>query len=108
MRILLDESLPRDLAREIRGHDVKTVQQAGWAGLENGELLRRAAGSFDALVTGDQNVEYQQNPAGLPIPVIILVAASNRIEALRPLVPELLQVLSGVAGPKFVRIPRPK
>ncbi len=108
MRILLDESLPRNLAREIRGHDVKTVQQAGWAGLENGELLRRAAETFDVLVTGDQNVEYQQNPASLPIPVIILVAASNRLEALRPLVPELLQVLAGAASPKFVRIPRLK
>lgn len=108
MRILLDESLPRDLGREISGHEVTTVQQAGWAGFENGELLRRAAGQFDVLVTGDQNVEHQQNPARLPLPVIILVAASNRIEALRPLVPELLQALASVATPRFIRIPRPK
>jgi predicted nuclease of predicted toxin-antitoxin system len=109
MRILLDESLPRDLAREIVGHEVATVQQAGWAGFENGELLQHAAGKFDVLVTGDQNLEYQQNPAGLPIPVIILIAVSNRMEALRPLIPELLQVLvSGVTGAEFVRIPRSK
>jgi hypothetical protein len=91
MRILLDESLPRDLGREITGHEVTTVQQAEWTGLENGELLRRAAERFDVLVTGDQNIEYQQNPTSLPLPVVILVAASNRIEALRPLIPELLQ-----------------
>jgi predicted nuclease of predicted toxin-antitoxin system len=108
MRILLDESLPRDLGREITGHEVTTVQQAGWAGLENGELLRRSAERFDVLVTGDQNIEYQQNPASLPIPVVILVAANNRIEALRPLIPELLQALARIASPKFVRIPQSK
>jgi hypothetical protein len=70
--------------------------------------LRRAVGRFDVLVTGDQNIEHQQNPALLPIPVIILAAASNRIEALRPLIPELLQTLASVASPKFVYIPRPK
>jgi hypothetical protein len=106
MRILLDESLPRGLGREIPGHQVSTVQQAGWAGLENGELLRRAAGRFDVLLTGDQNIAYQQNPASLPMRVIILVAASNRLEALRPLLPELLEVLSGAPSPGFVRIPR--
>ena len=104
MRILLDESLPRDLGREIEGHEVTTVQQAGWAGIENGELLQRAVGQFDVLVTGDQNIEHQQNPARLPIPVVVLVASSNRIEALRPLIPELLQALAGIAGRKFIRI----
>jgi predicted nuclease of predicted toxin-antitoxin system len=54
MRILLDESLPRRLALEISGHEVQTVQKQGWAGLKNGELLRRASGSFDVLVTGDR------------------------------------------------------
>ena len=43
MRVLLDEQLPRHLAREITGHDIRTVQQCGWAGLKNGELLRPAA-----------------------------------------------------------------
>ncbi len=98
MRILLDESLPRDLGRHLTGHEARTVQQAGWAGTGNGELLRRAAGRFDVLVTGDRNLEYQQNRADLPLPVIVLVAVSNRIESLRPLVPELLRVLARV-GP---------
>jgi hypothetical protein len=108
MRVLLDESLPRDLGREIQGHEVTTVQQAGWAGIENGELLRRAAEKFDVLVTGDQSIEYQQNPARLPIPVVVLIASSNRIQALRQLIPELLQVLPTVGSGKFFRIPRPK
>jgi len=104
MRILLDESLPRDLGRELPGHEVTTVQQAGWAGLENGDLLQRAGKRFDVLVTGDQNIDFQQNPARLPVAVVILVAVSNRIESLRPLLPELLQVLTDIPARGFVRV----
>ncbi len=58
MRVLLDEQLPRHLAREIGGHDVSTVQQRGWAGLKNGELLRVAADAgFEVLVTADRNLQ---------------------------------------------------
>ena len=42
MRVLLDESLPRQLARELVGHEVRTVRQERWQRLKNGELLRRA------------------------------------------------------------------
>ena len=57
MLVLLDEQLPRHLAREIGGHNVSTVQQRGWAGLKNGELLRVAADAgFEVLVTADRNL----------------------------------------------------
>jgi hypothetical protein len=63
MRVLLDEQLPRHLAREIAGHEISTVQQCGWAGLQNGELLRVAADAgFDVLVTADRNLQFQQTP----------------------------------------------
>ena len=62
MRVLLDEQLPRHLTRELRGHEVSTVQQKGWAGLKNGELLRRAADAgFEVFLTADRNLEFQQN-----------------------------------------------
>ena len=62
MRVLLDEQLPRHLAREIGGHDVSTVQQRGWAGLKNGELLRVAADAgFEVLVTADRNLQFSEN-----------------------------------------------
>ena len=62
MLVLLDEQLPRHLAREIGGHNVSTVQQRGWAGLKNGELLRVAADAgFEVLVTADRNLQFQQN-----------------------------------------------
>ena len=58
MRVLLDESLPRQLAREITGHDVRTVVQQRWTGSKNGWLLRTAReAGFDVLVTADQSLE---------------------------------------------------
>lgn len=104
MRILLDESLPRKLGQALAGHEVRTVQQVGWDGLKNGELLRQASGKFDVLLTGDQNLEYQQNPARLPIAVVVLIAANNRIETLRPLIPDLLQVLAHVEVGQLVKV----
>src|SRR5689334_12709486 len=68
VRVLLDEQLPRQLAREFPSHEVRTVQQQGWAGLKNGELLRRAAeAGFEVFVTTDQNLEFQQNLARSPL-----------------------------------------
>jgi hypothetical protein len=49
MRLLLDECLPRQLKRELAGHDVVTVPEAGLAGLKNGALLRRASELFDTF-----------------------------------------------------------
>ena len=73
MRILLDESLPRKLSLELTGHDTQTVQKRGWSGLSNGELLRTASREYEVLLTGDRNLEFQQNPATLAIAVIVLM-----------------------------------
>ena len=93
MRLLLDESLPRPLADLLVGHDVRTVPQMGWACLGNGALLRQAAAEFHAVLTADQNIEFQQNLKTLPIAVVVLVADSNRLESLVPLVAGVLQAL---------------
>ena len=104
MRILLDESLPRPLARLLPEHDVRLVAAMGWAGKRNGELLQLAAGDFDAVLTADQNLEHQQDLAALPIAVIVLTAPTNRIESLRPLIPTLLQILQTLAPRQLVHV----
>ena len=71
---------PADLA----GHDVDTVVGLGWAGVANGKLLRRASGRFDAFVTMDRNIEFQQSISTLPFGVIVLRAPSNRLIQWRP------------------------
>lgn len=102
MRVLLDESLPKKLGFLLEGHFVRTVQQMGFAGLANGKLLTAAASDFDVLVTGDQNMEYQQNQTALAMSVIILVAPSNKMESFVPLVPNLLGALQNLVPKTFV------
>ena len=91
--MLLDECVDRRLAADIQGHDVKTVPEAGWAALKNGDLLSRAQHEFDALITTDRNLPFQQDLARFVIAVIVLRAQSNRVTDLRALIPELLAAL---------------
>jgi hypothetical protein len=104
MRILLDESLPRDLRTRLPGHDVATVAGCGWSGIKNGNLLVLAATRFDVFLTADQNLEFQQNLAALPLAVFVLVALSNRIESIEPSVPELLEALENFTPRSLRRI----
>jgi len=103
VRILLDECLPAELADELIGHQVRTVQQEGWSSVENGALLSLASGQFSVFITVDKHVERQQKlPADLA--VVTIRARTNRIESLRPLVPEILSVLEDIRPGSFVRV----
>jgi predicted nuclease of predicted toxin-antitoxin system len=105
MRVLLDEQLPRHLAREIGEHDVSTVQQRGWAGLKNGELLRVAADAgYEVLVTADRNLQFQQNLSQSRLGIILLVASSNALEDLLPLVPKLLAAIPKSRPGQLLRV----
>ncbi len=93
MKILLDECIDRRLAKDFEGHEVVTVPQAGWAGLQNGELLRRAQEQFDVFVTVDRNLSFQQHLQKFTIAVLVLQAPSNRLKDLRALLPSLRRIL---------------
>lgn len=70
MKLLLDENLPHDLRYFLPGHQVFTVAFMGWSGVKNGELLGRAAAEgFDALLSLDSGIAYQQNLHALPCSV---------------------------------------
>ncbi len=103
MRILLDECLPAELAAELVGHEVRTVQEAGWSSFENGALLSLASGQFSVFMTVDKHIERTQKlPADLS--VITLRARTNRIESLRPLIPEVLRVLKNIRPGSYLRV----
>ena len=96
VRILLDECVDRRLAALIVGHEVATVPRQGWAGKKNGELLRLAAAEFDVFVTVDNNLPDQQNLQRHDLAVIVLLAQTNRLADLEPLVPKILDQLPEV------------
>lgn len=85
MKVLIDECAPKALKTFLtkRGHESLTVQEAGWAGKQNGELLTLAEAEFDVLVSVDTNLSYQQNLAGREIGIVVLHCSSNRLEHLR-------------------------
>ena len=93
MKILLDECVDRRFARELLGHDVKTVSQQGWAGIENGELMKLAEAEFDVFITVDRNLSFQQNLPRRDIAVIVLRAVSNRHQDLAPFARDTLRSL---------------
>ena len=104
MRVLLDERPPVDLALELAGHDVDTVVGRGWAGIKNGDLLRRMSGDYDVLITMDRGIEFQQSIAGFPFGLVIVQAASNRLQHLRALVPVILAANASITPGQVQRI----
>lgn len=104
MHVLIDECLPKKLKQVLSGHTVFTVQEKGWSGLENGDLLRVAENEFDVWVTADKNVEYQQNLDRFDIAVAVLVAPRNRLDVLLPLMPQLREILQIIQPHQIVYI----
>ncbi len=105
MRVLLDECVPRRLRSHLVGHDVRTVPAMGWSGKKNGELLQLMAGQgFEVFMTVDQNLRYQQNLQAAGVAVVVLVAASNRLADLVPLIPSALAALAIVKPGAVVEI----
>ena len=78
------------------GHACLRVQEVGWAGKENGELLALAENKFDVLVTIDTNLRYQQNVTGRRIAIVIIMAKSNRLEHLAQHFPSCAKVLDQI------------
>ncbi|MDN5862645.1 MAG: hypothetical protein L0H19_04265 [Salinisphaera sp.] len=104
MRLLLDESVPRRLRNALPGHAIRTAVEMGWGGVKNGALLELAAARFDAFITVDKNLPYQQNIAAIPLAVVLLSAHSNELPVLLPLVPLLEEALATLQPRTFVRV----
>jgi hypothetical protein len=104
MRLLLDEHLPMGLAAEFPGHAVHTVSGRGWSGIKNGELLRRMNGQYDALVTMDRSIEFQQRIATLRFGIVLVRARSKRMQDLMPLVPSIRSALDTLKPGRICRV----
>jgi hypothetical protein len=85
MRVLIDECAPPALKKYLidRGHESRTVQEAGWFGKQKGQLLTLAGATFDGLVTIDTNLRYQQNLAGPQNRSCCRMSLSNQLDHLR-------------------------
>ncbi len=94
MRLLLDENIPKKLKQDIIGHYVCTVRELRRDGNEDQTLLRFLIDfNFDALITCDKNLRFQQNLVRYPTPIIVLDTYTNAYPILQTIIPQLLAVL---------------
>jgi len=95
MKLLLDENLPKKLKQDFSEFEVYTVRDQGWSGKKNGELIAlMITERFDALLTFDKNLQYQQNFNKYALPVLVLNAPDNSYLTLVNLVPRIKEVLA--------------
>ncbi len=102
MRLLLDECVNEQLRQHFLGHECQSARYAGFAGLENGELLEAA--KFDVLLTVDRGFEYQQSLAGRRIALIVFCGKSVLFEDLLPLMSACLDRLKSIRPGEVARI----
>ena len=103
MKILLDESVPRLVKLRLPHLEISTVQEMGWAGIRNGELLRRAEAQFAILVTADQNLRFQQNLSGRKLAILIL--PTNQVPLVTQLLPAIETAITTLRPGSVVEIP---
>lgn len=100
MRLLLDENLPKRLKQDLSEHEIFTVKDREWTGISNRKLLQLLIDhKFDALLTFDKNLQYQQNFSKYTIAVVVLNAADNSYMTLKLLVPKLKELLENTLTP---------
>ena len=102
MRLLFDENMPRKLRHRFRPHhhEVVTVQDLGWSGKTNGELLQLMQSlGIGAFITGDRKMLHEQNWQQYPLPVLVLKVRRNRYENYLALIPQILALLAAGAPP---------
>jgi predicted nuclease of predicted toxin-antitoxin system len=102
VRILIDESLPRALKQILSEHEIFTVQEMGWTGIKNGELLAKAESNFKVLLTADKNLRYQQDLRGLKLAVIVF--PSNRLNVVRSLEERVKETLSSIKASEIIEL----
>ena len=96
MKLLLDECVTNYLKPDFAGHEVSTIDDAGFKGLKNGKLLEAASTQFDVLITVDQNLRFQQNLKNYNIAIIVFRAKRSIYPMLKPLVPKALEALKNI------------
>lgn len=100
--------MPRKLRRDLPEFSIRTVQEEGWGGLENGNLLRTAAGHFDVFLTADQRLRFQQNIAKIDIAVVVVRTFDTTLPGLRVLLPEIRRAIDTATAGTVVVVEDPE
>ena len=102
MNVIIDECVPRIVKKRMPDREIKTVQEMGWAGIKNGELLRLIEPEFDVFITSDKNLRYQQNLSDRNIAIVLL--PSNQVPVVEKLVNRIDKILDSVQQHDFIEL----
>lgn len=103
-RVLFDENLPRLLRRKLPDFEIRTVQEEGWGSFRNGELLRRAEVTFEAFLTADRRMEYQQKLTSFEMGVVVLDTHSLQLDILERAVNDIRAALHRVEPGQIIHV----
>ena len=103
MKVLLDACVPRPLRKFLPDHTVQTAQEMGWGRLKNGALLQAVEPEFDAFLTSDQNLKYQQNVAGRKLSILVL--PTNDWPTLKRMGDKIAAKVAALKPSDFVEMP---
>ena len=105
MRVLLDENIDRRLKRHFdAGCEVMTIDECGWKGMKNDQLLRAAQDTFDVFVTMDKSLECQQNLRSIRLGIVIVEAQSNRYKDVEVLMPRINTAIKTIRAGDIVHV----
>ena len=105
VKLLLDEMLTNRLAPLLVGHEVCHAVDLGWRHIGNGKLLALAEEhGFQALITKDCNIPYQQTFAGRKIALIVVTPEDQTLPALLALAPSILRALPSLKPGSVVKV----
>jgi len=107
LRLLLDQNVPASLAKLLPGHDVVRASRMGWSEISNGLLIRAAQDAgFDAIVTADKNIRYQQNLSVRNIGIVVI--PTQNIDVLREGLAALESALAEAVYGAYVEFDLPR
>jgi hypothetical protein len=102
MKIILDECVPSLVKRRLPSRGIVTVQEMGWAGIKNGQLLHLVAADFDVFITSDKNLRHQQNLGSFDIAVILL--PSNQVPVVEAILGQIDEALENIGPSDFLEV----
>jgi hypothetical protein len=102
MNIIIDECVPHIVKKGLPNRRIKTVQEMGWSGEKNGELLKLVEADFDVFITSDKNLSYQQNLQNRTIAILLL--PSNQVPIIENLLPHIDEALENIKPKDFIEL----
>ena len=105
-RVVVDNCVPRTLLPHLAIPGATTVGDLGWADVDDGPLLELLAGVCDVFVTLDGNLQFPKRLGTRPFATVVMVARTNRVSDLLPLVPGVRDAVARAAPGEVILVPR--